>query len=215
MKISEYTPLTPESEAALTARLPDAEAAEELVMRSMQNAVKYLSRVSNRNKSEEELVSLCYAGLCKAVRNLKPDKGRFFPYAKIYLRSALFASWKSKSIVRHAETISEGEMFHLLIGDEEQCQGDSNGVTIGDTEDFNFDDIDTRERWAAASKVLAKVLTDHEKVVIQLRFNLDYSFEQIAGFMGTTRSAAQGACERALRKVRAEMVNSAALRKTL
>lgn len=205
MKLSDYLPLNEQLEAALAAQLPDETAAQELVMGSMQNAVKYLSRVSKGGKSENELISLCYAALVKAVRNFKPEKGRFFIYAKVYLRSALFSSWKSRSVVRHAETISEGEMFHILIGDQEPTHDDSEGVVVGPSEDFNFDAIDTKERWAAASAVLSKVTTEHERTILQLRFTLDYSFERIAGFMGTTRSAAQGSCERALRKIRAEM----------
>lgn len=207
MKYSDYIPLNEQLEAVLAAQLPDETAAQELVMGSMQNAVKYLSRVSKGGKSEDELISLCYAALVKAVRNFKPEKGRFFPYAKVYLRSALFSSWKSRGAVRHAETISEGELIHINISDRNQeFSHDDDIDTCGhDSEGFGFDAIDTKERWAAASAVLLKVTTEHERTILQLRFTLDYSFERIAGFMGTTRSAAQGSCERALRKIRAEM----------
>lgn len=73
------------------------------------------------------------------------------------------------------------------------------------SEGFDFESLNVREVFGRAAEVMKRVLTDHEKTVIQLRFHLDYSFERIAEFLGVTLSAAQSSCERALRKIRAEM----------
>lgn len=208
-KISDYLPLDEAAETALIARLPDEASAEALVMGNMQNAVKYLSRVCRGSGSEEELVSLAYLAMSKAVKRVRPGKGRFFKYCKVWLRSAVFSAWKTQGrVVRRGDMVSL-EQLEQLNEDCEQVETAEHPFA-----GFDFAGVEARESGALAAEVMARVLTDHEKIVIQLRFTLDYSFEQIAGFLGVTRSASQSSCERALRKIRAEMTLAGTLRES-
>jgi RNA polymerase sigma factor (sigma-70 family) len=210
-------PLTEAEEAELILRLPDEEAATELVLRTLPSAVKYLNRVCRGDSSTEELISMCYAALRKSVKNVKPGKGRFMIYSKIYLRSAMFSLWKRSSIIRgvsyremtdfetfQKEKKTQKNIPHLHRDHDDRSESESE--TYGHpSQDFEFEQINISELWSIAKPILDRVLTDHEKLVIQLRFEQDYSFEEIAEFLAVSRSAAQGSCERALRKVRVEL----------
>jgi RNA polymerase sigma factor (sigma-70 family) len=219
MKLFTSAPLTESEEQALVRRLPDEAAREELVLRTMPSGIRYTSKICRGSKPEEELVSLVYSALTKAVRNLHPEKGRFMPYAKIYLRSAVFYSWKDSRTIRNVENkdMLDFEAYQKL---KEKKDRRSNELDIPEeldtaghpAEEFDFDSMHIRETFGRAAEAMKRLLTDHEKVVIQLRFTLDYSFEQIAKFLEITRSAAQSSCERALRKLRAEMGSSDTLR---
>lgn len=219
----EETILTEAEESALVLRLPDEEAATQLVMRTLPNAVKYLNRVCRGSKSEPELISMCYAALRKSVRNVKPGKGRFMIYSKIYLRSAMFSSWKGTSTVRGVERADVINLdqhfmdsFRSKLQKKPTVERDDGAHELPEpcdslAQEFEFDQINVSELWTLAEKIIRRVLTDHEKLIMQLRFKLDYSFEEIASFLGVTRSAAQGSCERALKKIRVEMAKTEGL----
>jgi len=218
---TKFPPIDKATETALIERLPDASAAEALVLGTMQSAIRYMCRVSRGTKTELELVSLAYSALSKSVRNVKPGKSSFMAYSKIYLRSAIFSDWKSQRVVPNTnkdavvnfEALQSAKENFVSKIAEPRCQ--SLGLDAQEFEpgteghpiaDFDFEGIDAREKGVEIDEAARRVCSDHERIVLQLRFKGDYSYQEIATFLGgITRSAVQAAAERALRKLRAAL----------
>jgi DNA-directed RNA polymerase specialized sigma subunit len=99
--------LDPAREQHLIHRLPDSpKARESLALESMWEAVVFLRSCACAQVSNEELFSLAWDGLTRAVKNYKPRPNsagfRFFTYAKCYLRGNLRRFLKLRGVVRNA-----------------------------------------------------------------------------------------------------------------
>lgn len=93
------------------------EAQNRLAMGAMGEAVLYVHRVCRGNIQPREIISLCYETLMYAARQVDasknrfkvydPKKGRFFAYAKPYLRSAVHSWWGQQDVVKGSNTRME------------------------------------------------------------------------------------------------------------
>jgi RNA polymerase sigma factor (sigma-70 family) len=176
-----------------------AEAQRKLVLASMRDAFFYARKCARARLPDEELVSLCYAALVRAAARVNPGKGRFFAYAKPYIRGAVCRAWRSLDVVRNggnAESLDANPSPNTDDGDDY----DNNAGRL-DSVDPEFERIDLAEKWAIVEPLLKK-LSPSERVVLSLRYQRGLNFREIGDKLKVTRSATQGTHARALRKLR-------------
>lgn len=168
---------------------------QDLVMHSMREACLYAFRCSRGNLEPGEIMSACYLALVEAARNFKPSHAahlRFFAYAKAYVRGKIIAEFRSKDVVRKARN-------------HESLQVHEDNDVYGPNEDaFHEPDVasSAEEEWNAIKGLVDSVLTEKEKMVIQLRYYGGLNFRQIGDLLGVSRSHTQNEHRAAMLKIR-------------
>jgi len=170
---------------------PLTAAQQKLVMDTLPFAVGWGSR--NCCYARDELTSLCYVALCRAVRKFDPrhPKAIAFPrFCKPYVRGEIRREWRRSKIVKHAEWVVQ------------ESEADSNNSLVPRTVDsIDFDSIELNEFRPLLKKCL-KLLTPYERQVIRLRFFEGFNLTDIGERMGFCRQAIHMTCSKALRKIR-------------
>ena len=146
-------PLLDYQEESLTRSLTEKNR-EELVMHSLCEAIPYLHTVSRGQVEQDELLSISYAALVKAVKNYKPGGLRFFAYAKVYLRGELSRYWRDQDPVKNAS-----------LHEDKETESRPEPPAL---QDAPYSEIDLREQWALLKPLLRSRLTDRERMVIEL-----------------------------------------------
>lgn len=218
---------TPETADSVLSGLPekidiDAESAlirkkdlASLVLHNMREGYYYARALCRGDIPEREVYSAVYRALEHASRNFNPKNAaglRFFAYAKVYVRGSLSKEWRARNVVKNAKHES------IEVPKETTWQPDTStddGHVTGDTEhggtpkwettehqEPEFAAIHFRERMEALKPILKSVLSEHERMIIELTYFADYNFEQIGRKLGVSRSAIQNSHTRALNKLR-------------
>lgn len=173
---------------------------EEIVLGHMRDAFFYAYRCCRGALPFPLIVSLCYEALSRAIVNFDPARQRFFAYAKIFIRGAVFKTWKSQDVVSGSSQHEEEEdpLRRMTNGD------DAPPPHEGEVTEPDWKKILTHDRMALVQPLLddPDLLTEHEREILILRFAKDMTFVEIAKKFSTTRSAAQGCASVALRKLR-------------
>lgn len=182
-------PLTPSDEQFLCIENTD-DARAELVMRAMREAEAYTRKVSKGQIPDDELFSICYEALTRAVKNFKPGRQRFFPYAKAYCRGCVWKAWRSRDVVKNS------------YEHREETPSDSPTVLVPDTVQFGFSGIHIKELWSQLEPVMDKCFSEQERAVLTMRYSSGYCFREIGKLLGVSGNAAEGAHSRALKKLR-------------
>jgi len=172
---------------------PLNKAQQKMVMENLEFAVNWGSK--NSNFGREQLMSICFLALSRAVRKFDPNHPRavkFQSFCKPYIRGELRREWKRFRVVKHAEVFS-------LDDETREPLGKPLDVPVVPTIDFEA--IDAREMKPLLSKCL-KVLTPYERQVIRMRFFDNMKFPEIGDKMGFCRQAIHITYCRALRKIR-------------
>jgi RNA polymerase sigma factor (sigma-70 family) len=201
--------LSPADEDSL-ARVGDLES---LVLHNMREGFFYARHLSRGKLAEDEVFSAVYIALEHASRNYKPGTKpgiRFFAYAKPYVRGGLSRLWKSKDVVKNAHHES---LDVPTIDTSARIDRDDDPATMDmdckwETEehaDPEFALMHLRERLEAVRPAMKSVLSDHERLVIELTYFGHYNFEEIGEKLGVSRSAVQNAHTRAMRKLRSTL----------
>ncbi len=172
---------------------------ETLILHNMREAVVYAQRCSKGMIPVDELVSLCYAALEHASRNFKPCGTRFFAYSKVYVRGAVSAEWRFKNVVRGAQTEAL---------DVEEGAGDEGVSRQEATVEPGYDEINLREQWSDVEPIIAEHLSQHERMILNLRHVSGFSFQKISDQLEVSREAVRCAHDRALRKIRNVLLES-------
>lgn len=147
---------------------------EILVLHSMREAFYYAKRCCRGGLLDDEIYSACYDALCKAAKNFKPDKIRFFAYAKPYVRGALSTAWRGKDIVKGTKNAME--LTECPVDSEdilEKYEG-AEGLTsilsvpkkmkyTAPTCDPEIESIQLREEWRLVEPLIKTTLTDKEQ----------------------------------------------------
>jgi hypothetical protein len=123
-------------------------AVEKLVMHTMRDAYHYVSRCAHGRLAEDTLFSLCYDALLRAARNFDPEKQRFLPYAKAYLRGLISAKFvQANSLRKHfcstGEVVSEGP---LSTGDDVTTTANEGPPVDPDWEAINSAELREKRR---------------------------------------------------------------------
>jgi RNA polymerase sigma factor (sigma-70 family) len=193
---------------------------EDLVLHNMREGFFYARHVSKGKMPEDEVFSAVYRALEHAARNYKPGTKegiRFFAYAKCYVRGSLSKEWNSKNVVKHAKHESLDVPSQTCRGqdnkdswareDEEQNRASSSNNEAKKWEALEYAEpefglVHLHEQLEAIRPAMKSVLSDHERMVIELCYFGHYNFEEIGARLGVSRSAVQNAHTRGLRKLR-------------
>jgi RNA polymerase sigma factor (sigma-70 family) len=165
-----------------------------LVMSVIRESVIYGRRVSRDKISDEELISICYDALVKNARRFQPGRVRFFAFAKAGVRGAISRSWKVKDVVRNGTTEPHGE-------DDSSTPTPEQEIVEPD-----FQTIFTNDRWEHVAKVIERQCNAQEKTVLTLAYKSGFNFQEIGDMLNVTRSAIHSTHQRALKKVRCELL---------
>lgn len=226
-------PLTQEQENAL-AKAKTEDARNTLVLHSMREAMAYAYRCSRGMLERDELFSLCYDALQRAAKRFSPNRIRFFAYAKQDVRRGITIAWREKDVVKnssmHEDKDREPDYRHEGDGPESSAEYNENlegthsidRVPLSTTDDFDrireeqtvepeFEKIHVKERMALIKPIMEKKLTDVEKMVIDLYFNGDMTFQQIGDMLNVSRAWAQMVHFEGLKKIRCELLRRKAL----
>lgn len=183
-------------ERHLAARLKRSpKAREALALESMWESVVFLRSCACSQITNEELFSLSWDGLTRAVKNYQPrDDFRFFTYAKCYLRGNLKRSLKMRGVVRNATGHESLDNF--------QNEAEFHQKTVEPmTTDFDFGDFTIREEMETLREV-AKKLPPADRQLLELKFTQHLNNSEIAGKRGVTRQAIDVSVRRVLKKLR-------------
>lgn len=210
--------LTLKDEARLT-KSPEGQT--DLVLHNMAEAFYYAKHISRSRLPDDELFSLSYTALTNAARNYKPERNkgfkgsRFFGYAKPYVRGEICRTWNRMKVVHNADTISlDGVIIALDHGRDDWLSLEKDESVVGSLAPDNFDtykveaDFDgmhLRERWSMVEPLMRKVLTDQERMVLDLFYMGGFNFQQIGKLLGISRSAIQSSHSRAIKKLRGHL----------
>jgi RNA polymerase sigma factor (sigma-70 family) len=207
--------LTTEQEESLAADIKGgSEAAQTtLTMHNMREAVIYMRRVNRDELPDDELVGVCYAALMRNAKRFRPGWRRFFVFAKAGLRGAVKRHWKTRKIVRNAETVSM-EAAHTehaqrtdseILGIDDVLRPVTPALFEPEQVEPDFAGIFTRERWEFVSKIIDAKCSEQEKMVLSLAYQSGFNFQEIGNMLRVSRSAIQSVHARALKKVRCSL----------
>ena len=187
----------------------------QLVLHNMREAFFYALHICRGKLPGDEVFSAAYLALSHAAKNYKPGTKpgiRFFAYAKPYVRGAICKEWKSKDVVKNAKHESldlPGETdYYLTEQAANDCAAENNSIEADEFDrlgccDPEFAAIQINDQMALLKPMLRSLLSDHERMVIELAYFGHYNFEDIGKQLGVTRSAVQNTHTRAIQKLRA------------
>lgn len=173
---------------------------EGLILGSMRFAFAYLRTISKAREKDDTLISLTYEALVKAAKNFKPGMQRFIPYAKPYLRGALFAYWKQN--IFHPDQ----SMAPFAQDVDDDC-----GVEVPprilprltEVAQPLIDSIHFKLVWEDIGPWVSKLLTDREREVINLIYNHNLSVPEVQVRLKVkNRQAIHSTLKRAFKKLR-------------
>lgn len=183
------TPLTPEREQELFL----AGDTETIVLHALMPAIRYVNRMS-RFQAIPETLSLCYAALSKAIKNFRPNKGKFVSYVIPYLRGEVCAEWRRKDAVRGSskhETELEKDTY------PKQLESDSVEPAFGE--------IHWRETWAQVEPLIREHLTALEIRVLEFRYKHSLTLQETGETIHKSRERVRQIEAKALKKIRAAL----------
>lgn len=216
--------LTMDEEAAL-AKTGDLES---LVLHNMREAFKYGFRCARGNLADGVVLSACYLALRDAAKNFKPGPTRFFAYAKAYVRGKLIVEFKGEYVVKN----SKGSTSLLCIvepvaepGLDEHDDRPSRGTdwntndTFGEIPLFPMSEQPAAgshsDEWARIKVLIGESLNEEERMVLELRYNGDMTFEKIGELIDKSKTWAAQLHENALTKIRAQLARQKVSKDTL
>lgn len=179
----------------------------------MREAWAYARHVCRGKLPDDEIYSLCYTALKKAAKNFEAGRIRFFAYSKPYVRGEISRAWRFQDPVKHA-SLHETEVIQVASYTPAPYDNEDRKEGTARKEGFvesDFQKIVTRERWALVKPVIDEVLSDHEKMVLDLTYSSGFSFQTTGNLLGITRSAVREAHARAIGKVRGALTAKGAL----
>lgn len=225
MKLEDFPSeiLTPEEENAIavTPKDDDEGAREKLILHNMREALLYAKKCSYGKLADGDLVSVCYLGLRDAASNFAPNKIRFFGYSKPYIRGRIYSEFRSLRVVKKSDSVQ-----HVATSVRPEVDDDLTGTNTPytpnyrdnleteykplepESENFNFDLTQFREEWQLIEPLVQDILSDKERMILELRYISGYNFRQIGDLFAVpvSRSHVQHIHGIALEKIRAELV---------
>lgn len=191
---------------------------DQLVLHNMREGYYYARALCRGRIGEREVYSAVYKALEHASRNWNIAGIRFFAYAKVYVRGAISREWRDMNVVKNAKHESldapAAATTDIPPGTHELEDGEFEPGTYlrkhetTDHQEPEFELIHLREQLETVRPAMKTVLSDHERMVIELCYFAGYNFEQIGKHLGVSRSAVQNAHTRALRKLRGALAKT-------
>lgn len=211
MNLSEFPSeiLTPDEENAIAATPKGSDDRDRLVMHNMREALLYAKKCCRGRLADGELMSVAYLGLREAAANFLPNKIRFFGYAKAFLRGKIYSEFRSLRVVKKSESVS----FQPSSTNGEEEQEDFAPTDTGyypltsESENFDFGLTQFREEWRLIEPLVRSILTDKERMILELKYISGMNFRQIGEVLAipVSRSHIQHIHSIALAKIQAEV----------
>lgn len=199
-----------------------------LILHAMWEAFFYARRCCRKKLPDDEIYSLSYDALCRAVENFKPGRVRFFAYSKVYVRGAICKEWKKKDVVKNSsshESLMLEDDAYSKMGNRPDVDVDyDSGLGIGifgtekraayhatdfkkqmiccDDVDPDFSSINSREVWKILEPVLKDRLNKYEQRVLRMAYVEGLNFQEIGNKLGVSRAAVHAEHERAIKRLR-------------
>lgn len=177
----------------------DLEARNILIERNLRLVAHIMKKYYTQAADQEDLISIGTIGLIKGISTFDGSKGaRLATYAARCVENEILMYFrsqrKSSSDVSLSDCIETGK--------------DGNALSLMDvicTDDDLFDNLSTRETYGRLYEAMDQVLTDREKMVIQLRYGLGdrppKTQREIADQCGISRSYVSRIEKKALGKL--------------
>lgn len=175
-----------------------------LTMGFLREAFLYAKQCCRQKFSDEEILSLSYLATLAAARKFKPNRGPFFPFAKIYLRWQLKKEWAKLDVVRNAtnhisldhttHSRSQPNSVNVSVGDRlpEIDSTDATGQKIYDPPTSAFYRIEhlleLREQWRMIQPMIEQ-LSPRERMILTLHYSCDFDGAKIGRMLGICREA--------------------------
>lgn len=144
----------------------DLEARNVLIERNLRLVTHIMKKYYTQSADQEDLISIGTIGLIKGISTFDGSKGaRLATYAARCIENEILMYFRSQR-----KTSSD-----VSLSDCIETGKDGNALSLMDvicTEDDLFDDLSSRETYAKLYEAMESVLTDREKLVIQLRYGL-------------------------------------------
>ncbi|MCL2213195.1 MAG: RNA polymerase sporulation sigma factor SigE [Oscillospiraceae bacterium] len=200
------TPLTPEEEGEIIARLATDESVRGvLVERNLRLVVYIAKKFENTGIYIEDLISIGTIGLIKAINTFKADKNiKLATYASRCIENEILMFIRKNNNVR-------GEMSF-----DEPLNTDRDGNELmlsdilGDDEDSVFGSFESEEDRRTVRAALAE-LEPREQEIISLRFGLDggdeYTQKEVADMLGISQSYISRLEKKILFQLQGELAN--------
>lgn len=174
---------------------------EDLVLFTLREAYCYSRGCwQSRGLSEGETLSACYEGLQSAATNFQPSRGRFFSYAKAYVRGALSRAIRGNDVVKKSTV----EQLPTETDDDEEtveCPMPKPAYipphTLPDHDGFV-----AKDEWDRLVPTLRRILSERARMVLELRYKGGLSLLEIANLLGISRAAVSYTELVALKKIR-------------
>lgn len=198
--------LISESCEKLLGQRADKRSMEKLVLGYMREAFCYSKKCARGRLPDDEIFSLAYKALNAAARRFDSAKGRFFVFAKIYLRWEIKHAWGDKSVVRNSTSPDDHfpsentEEYMEQMGDWDCAMTPPELLR----EEFDFDKVEFNERMGMIEPHL-RALNKNERMVIKLRFHTGWDFARIGVKIGRSRERVRQIALEAISKLRAKV----------
>lgn len=198
--------LISESCEKLLCERADKRSLDKLVLGYMREAFCYSKKCARGKLPDDEIFSLSYKALNAAAKRFDCSKGRFFIFAKIYLRWEIKHAWAEKSVVRNADHPDEelpiGTDEFLLRPEMDLELTTSTRPVESPCAEFDFERVEFNERMAQILPVL-RGLSPNERMVIEMRFRTGWDFAKIGREIGRSRERVRQIALEAIQKVKA------------
>jgi RNA polymerase sigma factor (sigma-70 family) len=167
---------------------------------------------------DDEIFSLTYKALNAAAKRFDSAKGRFFIFAKIYLRWEIKHAWAEKSLVRNSQeqdaVLPEQDLGRETLHEERSSHVATDWLTPTNaldeipaeaSADFDFEKVEFNEQMNMLRPHILN-LNENERMVIDMRFRTGWDFAKIGREIGRSRERVRQIALEAIRKLK-EKVN--------
>lgn len=205
MKIKDLIPNNPLSapEESRLALVGTPEAREELVLRSLKPALRFVHMVCRGSLPPEEMLSIAGVTLMRIVESYDPVRGRLINYARKFLAGAVAQAWRDRDPVSFGDEIPDKESEPDREQIEELLEGQVEPA---------WNQIDCNERMEVVRPYIDR-LSDDETTVLVLTYESGFTYAATARLTGLSRSMIHRRHDEALRKIRNWMMDDGAFAK--
>ena len=201
----------------------NVDALNTLVLANMREALLYTQRVCNNSIDEKTRVSLCYQEMMMSARRFKPERARYFAFAKAGLRGRMKDYWTSLMPVRNAKEVVSCESLEYwtgsstprrtlpgtsprLRGVEDDHEESVRESYTNEIEMPNLGPMIARDHWDQIRKRMSSLLTRQQWMILDLTYKGNLTFPEIGKLLGLTRSAIHASHRNSVKKLRAAIL---------
>ena len=198
--------LTPEEERRYLEEFHNGDESKKnlLIEHNLRLVAHVVKKYVSSGKEMDDLISIGTIGLIKAVNSFHYEKGsRLATYAARCIENEVLMVLRAEKKLQN-----EISLYEPIKGG--RGEGDMTFLEILETDDeAAFEEAELKNEIKRLHGVIDQVLTDREKIVIQMRYGLrdgkEHTQREIAKGLGLSRSYVSRIEKKAIKKLNAEM----------